>query len=242
VRSCRRWSLVCLLIVLCVSAPPGCTRSVEGTPSAPHSAGLPPSSSKTKSSPAQPVKDYDISRLSQLQTEFPPGFDRVRATPVASLGPDADKFSTIGIGDVVAVDPPDCRSLLQPVRAPRDARFVMVGGIGKGAIMVGAINSPDPLPRAAVPAGCDHVVVTQQLSRRRFDSTVTHLPGPAIDGVVTTEASAVAAQGGTKSYVFAAFLSDTVAVAVQGILPGNPHAEDALQGLLVKAVNAIRAA
>jgi hypothetical protein len=90
----------------------------------------------------------------------------------------------------------------------------MVGGIGKGAIMVGAVNSPHPLPKTAVPAGCDHVVVTQKVSGRQFDATVTHLPGPSMEGVVTTESMAVAAQRGTKSYVFAAFLSDTVAVCV----------------------------
>jgi len=212
------------VVVLSVSALPGCARSVEGTPVVSHN------------------KDYDISRLSQLQSEFPPGFGRVRATPVATLGPDADKFSAIGVGDVVAVDPPTCRSLIQPVRAPRDSQSTMVGGIGTGAIMVGAVNSPVPLPETAVPAGCDHVAVTQKISGRRFESMVTHLPGPSIPGVVTTESVAVAARGGTKSYVFAAFLSDTVAVAVQGVLPGDPDAEDVLRGLLVKAVDVIRAA
>ncbi|MGO8849249.1 DUF5642 family protein [Mycobacterium sp.] len=212
------------MVVLSVSALPGCARSVEGTPVVSHN------------------KDYDISRLSQLQSEFPPGFGRVRATPVATLGPDADKFSAIGVGDVVAVDPPTCQSLIQPVRAPRDSQFTMVGGIGKGAIMVGAVNSPVPLPKTAVPAGCDHVAVTQKVSGRRFESTVTHLPGPSIQGVVTTESMTVAAQRGTKSYVFAAFLSDTVAVAVQGVLPGDPDAEDVLRDLLVKAVDVIRAA
>ena len=67
-------------------------------------------------------------------------------------------------------------------------------------------------------------------------------PGPPIDGVVTTESIAEAAQGATKSYVFAAFLSDTVAVTAEGILPGNPDAEDLLSGMLVKAVDVIRAA
>jgi hypothetical protein len=51
----------------------------------------------------------------------------------------------------------------------------------------------------------------------------------------------VAAAGGTKSYVFVGLLSDTVAVAVQGLLPMDPQAEDILQDLLVKAVDAIRA-
>ena len=157
------------MVVLSASALPGCARSVEGTPVVSHN------------------KDYDISRLSQLQNEFPPGFSRVRATPVATLGPDADKFSAIGVGDVVAVDPPTCRSLIQPVRAPRDSQFTMVGGIGTGAIMVGAVNSPHPLPKTAVPAGCDHVAVTQKVSGRQFDATVTHLAGPSIEGVVTTE-------------------------------------------------------
>jgi hypothetical protein len=221
VRSNLRQSLACFVMVISVSALPGCARAVDGTPVGPHNVGLPPSSSKTKSSPAQPVKDFDISRLSQLQGEFPPGFEHVRAMPVTTLGANADKFSTIGVGDIVAIDPTACRSLLQPVRAPRDAQFTMVAGIGKGVIMVGAVNSPDPLPKNAVPGGCDHVAVTQRIPGRQFDSTVTHLPGPAIEGVVTME---------------------SMAVAVQGIIPGNPHAEAALRGLLIKAVDAVRAA
>jgi hypothetical protein len=242
VRSNLRQLLACFVIVLSVSALPGCARAVDGTPVGPHGAGLPPSSSTTKSSPAQPVKDFNIGRLSRLQGEFPPGFGRVRAMPVTTLGANADKFSTIGVGDIVAIDPTACRSLLQPVRAPRDAQFTMVGGIGKGVIMVGAVNSPDPLPKNALPGGCDHVAVTQRIPGRQFDSTVTHLPGPAIDGAVTMGSMAVAAKGGNTSYVFAAFLSDSVAVAVQGIIPGNPHAEAALRGLLIKAVDAVRAA
>jgi hypothetical protein len=51
----------------------------------------------------------------------------------------------------------------------------------------------------------------------------------------------VATAGGPKSYVFVGLLSDTVAIAVQGLLPGDPQAEDTLQDLLVKAVDAIRA-
>jgi hypothetical protein len=50
-----------------------------------------------------------------------------------------------------------------------------------------------------------------------------------------------AVKGGAESYVFTGFLTENVAVAVQGLLPGNPHADDVLKDMLVKAVNAIRA-
>jgi hypothetical protein len=224
-----RHPLAYLAVALAVILLPGCARSVDGTPVV------------AKNSAGKPVTDYDISRLSTLQSEFPPGFDRVQAMPVATLGPAADKFSNIGIGDVVNVDPPNCRSMLQPVRPPRDAQFTMVAGIGgEGAIMVGAVKSSDPLPETTAPAGCDHAVVTQKISRRQVKSTVTRLPGPAIDGVTTTGSMDVGVLGGIKSYVFTGSLSDRVAVAVQGLLPGSPHAEDILQDLLVKAVNAIR--
>jgi hypothetical protein len=223
-----RHPLAYLAVALAVIVQPGCARSVDGTPVV------------AKNSAGQPVKDYDISQLSTLHSEFPPGFDRVQTMPVATLGPAADKFSNIGIGDVVKVDPPDCGSLLQPVHPPRDAQFTLVAGIGKGAIMVGAVKSPDPLPETAAPADCDHAAVTRKIGRRQYDSTVTRLAGPAIDGVTTTGSMDVTGQGVAKSYVFTGFLSDRVAVAVQGLLPGNPHAEDILQDLLVKAVNAIR--
>jgi hypothetical protein len=127
------------------------------------------------------------------------------------------------------------------VTPPPDAQFTMVAGVGKGAIMVAAVKSRDPLPVATAPAGCDHAAVIRKMGRRQYDSTVKHLPGPSIDGVTTTGTMDVAAAGGTKSYVFVGLLSDTVAVAVQGLLPMDPQAEDILQDLLVKAVDAIRA-
>jgi hypothetical protein len=225
-----------LTAALAIAVLPGCARSVEGTPVAAHG-----SSSGAKSSPGQPVKDYDISRLSKLQTEFPPGFSHIEAMPVTTLGPAADKFSSVGIGQVVSVDPPRCRSLLQPVTPPSDAQFTMVAGVGKGAIMVGAVKSRGPLPVTTAPTGCDHAAVIRKMARRQYDSTVKHLPGPSIEGVTTTGTMDVATVGGTKSYVFVGLLSDTVAVAVQGLLPGDPQAEDTLQDLLVKAVDAIRA-
>lgn len=228
--------LACLGVAVAVSLLPGCARSVDGMPVAAHG---PPSGAK--SSPAQPVRDYDISRLSKVQSEFPPGFMQVQTMPVATLGLAADKFSSIGVGDVIAIDPPDCRSLLQPVRPPRDAQFTVVGGIGKGAIMVSAVKSHEPLPRPPASAGCGHAAVTRKISRRRYKSTVTRVPGPSIDGVTTTGAMDVAAVGNTRSYVFAGFLSDAVAVVVQGLLPSNLHADDILQDMLVKGVAAIRA-
>jgi hypothetical protein len=117
----------------------------------------------------------------------------------------------------------------------------MVAGVGKGAIMVAAVKSRDPLPVATAPAGCDHAAVIRKMGRRQYDSTVKRLPGPSIDGVTTTGTMDMAAAGGTKSYVFVGLLSDTVAVTVQGLLPMDPQAEDILQDLLVKAVDAIRA-
>jgi len=227
--------LAFLTVALAIAVLPGCARSVDGTPVAAHG-----SSSGAKSSPGQRVKDYDISRLTKLQTEFPPGFSHVEAMPVTTLGPAADKFSSVGIGQVVSVDPSRCRPLIQPVTPPSDAQFTMVAGVGKGAIMIAAVKSRDPLPVTTAPAGCDHAAVVRKMARRRYDSTVKHLAGPSIDGVTTTGSVDIAAVGGTKSYVFVGLLSDTVAVAVQGLLPLDPQAEDTLQGLLVKAVDAIR--
>lgn len=193
-----------------------------------------------KTPPPQQRRYYDISQLSKLQDQFPPGFDRVQNSSIATLGPDAEKFFAVGVGDIVKVDPPLCRSVLQPVRAPQDAQYTMIGGIGRGAILVGAVSSPSPLGKPVVPKGCEQVSLTQRVGGRLVVSTVTRQPGPPIDGIVTTESIAIAAPGATKSYVFAAFLSDTVAVTSEGILPGNPAAEDLLSGMLVKAVNALR--
>ncbi len=221
---------------------PGCARSIDGTPVSPSDAALPPSSLPApKSPPPQQRHYFDITQISKLQDQFPPGFDRVQTTNVAPLGADAEKFFAVGVGDIVKIDPPLCRSVLQPVRAPEDAQYTMIGGVGRGAILVGAVSSSTPLGKAVVPRGCEQVTLTQRVAGRLMVSTVTRQPGPPIDGIVTTESIAVAAQGATKSYVFAAFLSDTVAVTSEGILPGNPDAEDLLSGMLVKAVNALQA-
>lgn len=202
---------------------------------------LPPTSLPAPKSPSpQQTRYYDISQLSKLEDQFPPGFDRVQNTSVATLGPDAEKFFAVGVGDIVKVDPPLCRSVLQPVRAPQDAQYTMIGGLGRGAILVGAVSSPSPMGKPVVPKGCEQVSLTQRIGGRLVVSTVTRQPGPPIGGVVTTESVAVAERGSSKSYVFAAFLSDTVAVTSEGILPGNPDAEDLLSGMLVKAVNALR--
>jgi hypothetical protein len=206
----------------------GCARSVDGTPVRPSARSF------------QPNKDYDISQLSRLENQFPPGFNHVHATPLGTLGPAADKISNIGLGAAVAVDPPECQSLLQPVRAPGDAQFMMVIGMGNGAIAVSAVKSPSRLPETSPPTNCDHAVVTRKLPGRRYNSTVTHLSGPFIEGVATTGSMDSAVQAGNETYVFAGLLSDRVAVAVQGLGPRNPQMPDILQDMLVKAVDAIR--
>jgi len=235
-------TLAGLAVLTLAGTLPACARSIDGTPVSPPDAASVPRSLPTPKS-AQPPQSryYDISELSKLQDQFPPGFERVQKTDVAPLGPDAEKFFAVGVGDIVKVDPPLCRSVLQPVRAPQDAQYTMVGGVGHGAILVGAVSSPSPLGKAVVPKGCDQVALTQRIGGRLVVSTVSRQPGPPIDGVVTTESVAEAAHGAAKSYVFAAFLSDTVAVTSEGVLPGNPDAEDLLSGMLVKAVNALRA-
>ncbi|WP_292989139.1 DUF5642 family protein [Mycobacterium sp.] len=242
-RYLRRVAAFAAVVLACVAAP-GCARSVDGTPVSPSDAAtaFPPSLPTQKSPPPPRSTYYDITRLSQLEGQFPPGFDRVQNTTIATLGPDADKFFAVGVGDIVKIDPPLCRSVLQPVRPPQDAQYTMIGGLGQGAILVGAVSSPKSLGKAVVPKGCEQVAVTQRVQGRLVVSNVTRQPGPPIDGVVTTESIATTAEGTAKSFVFSAFLSETVAVTAEGILPGNPDAEDLLSGMLVKAVNIIRAA
>ncbi|WIM89097.1 DUF5642 family protein [Candidatus Mycobacterium wuenschmannii] len=209
--------------------------------SPPDVTALPPPSLPTpKNTPPPQTTYFDITKISELEGQFPPGFDRVQNTTIAPLGPDADKFFAVGVGDIVKIDPPLCRSVLQPVRPPPEAQYTMIGGLGKGAILVGAVNSPKPLGKGIVPKGCEEVSVTQRVGGRLAVSKVTRQAGPPIDGVVTTESISMSAEGATKSYVFAAFLSDNVAVTAEGVLPGNPEAEDLLSGMLVKAVNVIR--
>lgn len=230
-----RWSVAYLAIALAVSVLPGCERSVDGTPIGPRGPAT------GKAAPGQPVRDYDISKLSRLQDEFPAGFRRIRATPVTSLGPAADKFFNIGFGDVIAVDPPTCLTRLQPVRPPRGAQSMMVSGFGAGVMIVAAVKSREPLPDITAPAGCDHVALHQKKAGRQYDSTITTVRSPSIDGVTTTGLMDNSDRVGTTSYIYAASLSKHVAVVVEGLLPGNPQAEATLQEMLTKAVNAIRA-
>lgn len=236
-----RRSLVCAALVLVVSVLPGCARAIDGKPVAAPGAEPQPWVPEHKSAPPQQSHYFDISRISQLEGQFPPGFDRVQNTALAPLGLDAEKFFAVGVGDILRIEPPLCRSVLQPVRPPADAEYTMIGGLGQGAILVGAVSSPKPLGKGVVPKGCEQVAVTQRVGGRVVNSTVTRQDGPPIDGIVTTESIAAAVQSGNRSFVFAAFLSDTVAVTAEGILPGNPDAESLLSGMLVKAVDIIRA-
>jgi hypothetical protein len=237
-----RRSLMCAALVLVMGMLPGCARAIDGKPVAAPGAEPAPWVPERKNTPPPPESHYfDISRIGQLEGQFPPGFDHVQNTALAPLGTDAEKFFAVGVGDILKIEPPLCRSVLQPVRPPPDAEYTMIGGLGQGAILVGAVSSPKALGKGVVPKGCEQVAVTQRVGGKVVNSTVTRQPGPPIDGIVTTESVATAIPGGNRSFVFAAFLSETVAVTAEGILPGNPDAESLLSDMLVKAVDIVRA-
>ena len=70
--------------------------------------------------------NYDISRLSKLENEFPPGFDRTQTMPVATLGPAADTFSTLGVGEIIAINP--------------SARVLMCSALGQESKVIESIK------------------------------------------------------------------------------------------------------
>ncbi|BBX34438.1 hypothetical protein MMAG44476_28764 [Mycolicibacterium mageritense DSM 44476 = CIP 104973] len=221
-----RLGFVALLTALTVS---GCGADAPEAPTG---------SSPAASAPAvEPAGGYDITRIHELQNQFPPGYTVKPLPPITLTQEQVDQLGGLSGAMPFTFDPPHCDTMLKPVPATAGARSEGLDAQGVEPITVIAVQSPTPA-RSEVGAGCDHVSVR---SPGVAEGTVERIAGPDISGADTMGVRIhlnVNLKQTTRSmdrYTFVATLSPTTAVVVQG----DANA-DVLQDLLTKSVAALR--
>ena len=179
----------------------------------------------------------DITRIHQVQNEFPPGYTVKPLPPLTLTQQQVDQLGGLSGTMPFTFDPPQCSAMLKPVAAMPGARSEGLDAQGAEPITVLAVQSPVPGP-AQPDTGCDHVSVK---SPGIAEGTVDRISGPAIDGVDTTgiKIHLTVTRGklaqSLDRYTFVATLSPTTAVVVQG--DAGP---DTLQDILTKSVAALQ--
>jgi hypothetical protein len=213
-----------------------CGNSEQSKPTGASSAQaqLPPSSSAS----AAPAAKYDISRVDNVKSDFPPGF-KPDPRPAKTL--DQDDLNTIIPYTQAKFDPPQCRALLIPPYADPSvgAQAAGVSGEGdQGQIFVIAMQLPQSIPASQPPAGCDHVSLS---GAPEATGTAEPIPAPKIDGVTTTGAKLSPANDEDgPDYVFTAALGNQTSVVVMGSADEQLNPQQLLSDLLVKATSAVR--
>lgn len=176
---------------------------------------------------------YDITRIHQVQNDFPPGYTVKPLPPLTLTQQEVDQLGGLSGSVLFTFEPSQCSTMLRPVAAMSGARSEGLDAQGPEPITVLAVQSPVPGP-AQPNADCEHVTVS---SPGVAEGTVDRIPGPTIDGVDTsgikihlTVTSGKASQSMDR-YTFVATLSPTTAVVVQG--DAGP---DVLKDILTKSV------
>jgi Domain of unknown function (DUF5642) len=224
----RRWVLGYSLIFLSTVVLSGCSEA---------------GSTAAETSPTtQAVREYDLSRLSEIQGDFPPGFVP-RPAEVRELKP----VWRDGVGSVVSsgkpftVEPPQCKDLLKPVSGEANAQTIGIraDGADNRGIAVGAdlpVSVTDVIPSS----GCDAMSYTVPDDEQPRSGTAQRLTAPEIDGA-TTLALKVTTQGfSDPEYFYTAVVDDRLYVDVHARLAPDFQPEPLLPDLLTKAVAAVR--
>jgi hypothetical protein len=202
-------------------------------------AAQPPSPSSSSTSTAAPAA-YDISRVDNVQNDFPPGFE-VEAHPAKAL--DQHDIDNSGVNDLAeaAKDPPQCRGMVIPPYANPSVGTQAAGVKGegdKGSIHVVAFRSPEPIPVSSPPADCDRASLS---GSPEATGTAERIAAPNIDGVTTTGAKLLSTNGQEEpEYIFTAALDDRTSVVVRGGADAELNPQQLMSNLLVKATAAVR--
>jgi Domain of unknown function (DUF5642) len=214
-----------------------CGNSEQPKPTGSSSAqAQPPSSS---SAPAAPADQYDISRVDNVKTDFPPGF-KPDSQPVATLDQDDINKSSIIPYLQAKFDPPQCRAFVIPPYADPSVGTNAAGVSGdgdQGQIDVVAMQLPQPAPASQLPAGCNQVSLTGPPDTT---GTAEPIPAPVIDGVFTTGIKLNHADNSDPDYLFTAKLGNQTSVVVMGSTADELDPQQLLAELLVKATAAVR--
>jgi hypothetical protein len=200
------------------------------------------SENKPEQTSTQAAEEFDLSRLSELEDDMPPGFipnpsevKKLQHVLVAGVG------TVVSYGKPFTVEPPQCQVLLKPVdgQAGADMIGIRADGHEKRTITVGA-DMPITV-RADIPeTGCDRMTYQVPDDRRPTTGTVERITAPTIDGATTLALKITVDGFPDPEYSYVAIVEDRLFVDVQARLAPDYAAEPLLPDLLVKAVSAIR--
>jgi hypothetical protein len=212
-----------------------CGQSTEQPPT--NSPAAPPESASN--TPAASPGAYDISRVQNIQKDFPAGFD-VEAHPAKTLSKQDVEDSKLTALTEARMDPPQCLAAVIPPYADPSVGTEAAGARAdgdQGSIQVVAFRSPEPIPVSPPPAGCERVTI----SGSDVTGTAESVPAPHIEGVTTT-AVKLATEGEDEEpeYIFTAALNDRTSVVVRGGADSELNPQQLMSDLLVKATAAVR--
>ncbi|ORA32290.1 hypothetical protein BST13_22745 [Mycobacterium aquaticum] len=186
------------------------------------------------------IADYDISRVSEIASAFPPGHVP-QMTPkqrVDSILPsEVDRFAD---GKLSSVDPPQCRSLLRPVDVSVGSDVARIYAPGPTSdISMMAVKLAAPLNADIPVQGCDHVGYT--LDQGQPGGTVERIEAPHIEGAKTQAITYQASADPVAIAVeYTAFLSDRVVITLRTTRKQDTPEPPGLSELLGAAVAAVR--
>jgi Domain of unknown function (DUF5642) len=227
---------------VCAVTVAACGNSEQPKPTGSSSAqAQPPSSSSASPAPASPAPadEYDISRVDNVKSNFPPGF-KPDSQPEGTLDQNDVNKSGIIWYTQAKFDPPQCRALVIPPYADpsvgTDAASVSGDG-DQGQIDVVAMRLPQPTPASQPPAGCNQVSLS---GAPEATGTAEPIPAPKIDGVTTTGIKLTHADDSDPDYMFTAELGNQTSVVVMGSTADDLNPQQLLSDLLVKATAAVR--
>lgn len=211
----------------------GCARSESGVPQ--------PSLSKPTAESTSTAPEVDFARLNEIRGDFPPGFEPGAPSEPGTQTPEQAALvgDTVAYGRPFTVEPPHCRSLLEPVRGWVGADRIGVGAEGpdKQVITV-SVTDPVTVPAGLPSSGCERVAFQVRSDVPTF-GTVTRLTAPAIDGAATSAIKVSTDGADDVEYFYIAILDGRVFTQVRARVHPEFAAEAVLSELLTEAVAAV---
>lgn len=206
----------------------------------PHSSssGAPSSKSQPAAAPKEAPGGYDISRITQLASQFPSGFSVTPFGPITLTQEQADSFSGLTKKLGSTFDPPQCATVLKHPNILAGGKVQGLAAHGPQEITVAAAQSPQPIPTVVPVDACKHVTFNEPGT---LQGTVDHLPAPTIEGVTTIclkvhlDITEAGISKTVDQYLYSAALTDQTGVQVTG-----ESDTQLLESLLTKAAAAIR--
>ena len=206
------------------------------------SSPMEPGSSPASSSSVETVDRFDVSRIADLESDFPTGFIPGPTQPVKVQHQLVDSIGTVvSYGKPFIVDPPQCRALLKPVegQAGADSMHIRGDNVDEQSISVGAVT-PVTIPAEIPSAGCERMTYKVEDDAVPTSGMVERISGPTVEGATTIALKVLVNGFPNVEYSYAAILDGRDYVDVQARLAPEFQAGTLLPDRLVKAVNTVR--